>query len=168
MKMRRKDVQVVPMRGNVQTRLGKLERGEVQATMLAKAGLNRLDLHDVPGILLAADDFLPAVAQGAIGIECRADDTKILELLAPLADIETETAVLCERAFLSVLDGSCRTPIAGYATIEGKALRMRGLIAKPDGSAYHTVDVSGDVKDAETLGFGAGEELLKKAGKGFL
>jgi len=167
-KMRRSDIQVVPMRGNVQTRLDKLAQGAVQATMLAKAGLNRLELNNVPGILLAADDFLPAVGQGAIGIECRASDTKILELLAPLADIDTETAVRCERAFLGMLDGSCKTPIAGYAALDGKVLRLRGLIAKPDGSAYHTVDVTGEAINAETLGLEAGKELLKKAGKGFL
>ncbi len=119
----------MPLRGNVQTRLGKLERGEVQATMLARAGLNRLQLYDVPGASLAADDFLPAVAQGAIGIECR-EDEKILEMLSPLADIETETAVICERAFLRVLDGSCRMPIAGYATVDGNSLHLRGMVIK--------------------------------------
>lgn len=166
--MRRPDLKIVPLRGNVQTRLSKLQKGEARATLLAKAGLNRLDLHDLPGVLLKADDFLPAVAQGALGVECRADDMKTLELLSPLADVETETAVLCERAFLQALDGSCRTPIAGYATVEGSILRLQGLIAKPDGSASHRIDVSGNVTDAITLGRSAGEELLQKAGKGFI
>jgi hydroxymethylbilane synthase len=168
MKIRRPDIKVVPLRGNVQTRIGKLERGEVQATMLAKAGLNRLGLHDVPGVLLQVDDFLPAVAQGAVGIECRMDDTRVLELLSPLADIETETAVRCERAFLGMLDGSCKTPIAGYASVEGNQLHLRGLIAKPDGSVYHTVDITGNIKENDNLGIEAGKELLAKAGENFL
>jgi len=161
--MKRPDIKIVPLRGNVHTRLGKIERGEIRATMLARAGLNRLQLFDVPGVSLNVDAFLPAIAQGAIGIECREDDATMLETLSPLAHPETEMAVLCERAFLRVLDGSCRTPIAGYATIEGNALHFRGLIVAPDGSSHHDVEITGNAKDAETLGETAGQELLEKS-----
>jgi len=166
--MLRPDIKIVPLRGNVQTRLAKIEQGEVQYTMLARAGLNRLQLWDVPGSSLSTDEFLPAVGQGAIGVECRESDTKILEILAPLADMDTETAILCERAFLQALDGSCRTPIAGYATVDDEQLHLRGLIVRPDGSAHFTIDKVGNVRDAESLGIAAGEELLAKAGKGFI
>jgi hydroxymethylbilane synthase len=166
--MHRPDLNIVPLRGNVQTRLGKLAEGQMRATMLARAGLNRLKLWDVPGAVLSTEQFLPAVAQGAVGLECREEDEAMLALMAPLADIDTEMAVLCERAFLRVLDGSCRTPIAGYATIDGSQLHLRGLIVKPDGSASHSVDISGDARDAESLGQAAGQQLLEKAGENFL
>lgn len=164
----RPDIKIVPLRGNVETRLAKVRAGEADATLLAKAGINRLGLADVPGAVLSISEMLPAVAQGAIGIECRNEDEKMLELLAPLADIETETAVICERAFLRVLDGSCRTPIAAYAEIEGDFMRLQGLIAKPDGSEYHTVLVGGHVNDASSIGMDAGDEILHKAGENFL
>ena len=166
--MMRPDLQIVPLRGNVQTRLSKVEKGEVRCTMLARAGLNRLGLFDVPGASLSTDEFLPAVAQGALGIECREGDSAVLDLIAPLADLETETAVLCERAFLQALDGSCRTPIAGYATVEGDVVQLRGLIVRPDGSAHFTVERTGHISDAQSLGESAGQELLAKAGKDFL
>jgi len=166
--MLRPDITIVPLRGNVQTRLDKLKNGEMAATMLAVAGLNRLKLFDTPGVSLSTDDFLPAIGQGAIGIECRDNDTGTLELLSPLADIATEAAILCERSFLQALDGSCHTPIAGYATVNGKELHLRGLIIKPDGSAHHRVDITGNSDDAESIGRAAGEELLANAGKNFL
>ena len=166
--MVRPDIKIVPLRGNVQTRLSKIEKGEIQFTMLARAGLNRLGLWDVPGVALDTKLFLPAVAQGAIGIECRENDIAVLELLAPLADLETEAAILCERAFLQAMDGSCRTPIAGYATVDGDGIFFSGLIVRPDGSAHYTIETSGFAKDAESLGAAAGEALLTKAGKDFL
>lgn len=159
-KIRRPDIQIVPFRGNVQSRIAKLERGEVQATMLAKAGLNRLGITDIDGVVLSVEEFLPAIAQGAIGIECRALDTKIRELLAPLAHKNTMLAVDCERAFLRVLDGSCRTPISGYALIENEDIIMRGLIAKPDGSSFRAAELRGSVKDAEEIGVDLGKRLL--------
>ncbi|MDE3017040.1 MAG: hydroxymethylbilane synthase [Pseudomonadota bacterium] len=165
--MQRPDVRIVPLRGNVQTRLAKVQKGEIAATLLARAGLNRLDMHDVPGGLLSADEFIPAVGQGALGIECRENDAKTMELLAPLADADTERAVLCERAFLQALDGSCRTPIAGYATVEQGWLQFHGLIAKPDGSEFHTIETSGAAENAMRLGEQAGQELLQKAGADF-
>lgn len=167
LRLKRPDIEIVPLRGNVQTRLEKLKAGQMQATMLARAGLNRLGLT-VPGVTLPTETFLPAVAQGAVGIECRDNNPEILELIAPLADIETEQAVLCERAFLAVLDGSCRTPIAGYASIEGDMLYFHGMIIKPDGSESHEVTCSGNAFDAIELGQKAGEELLAKAGAAFL
>ena len=158
-KMRRSDVQIVPFRGNVQTRLAKLARGEAQATMLAKAGLNRLGISDAPGVALEVEEFLPAIAQGAIGIECREGDARIRELLAPLAHQNTHIAVDCERAFLRVLDGSCRTPISGYALIENDSIYMRGLIAAPDGSSYKDGDMRGNASDFERIGIELGNKL---------
>ncbi len=158
-KIRRPDVKIVPFRGNVQTRLAKLERGEAQATMLAKAGLNRLGLTDIEGVVLPVEEFLPAIAQGAIGIECRENDAKILDLLAPLAHKNTEIAVKCERAFLQVLDGSCRTPISGYALIENGNIFMRGLLAEPDGSAFYSAELRGDIADALEIGIETGNMI---------
>lgn len=159
-KIRRPDVQIVPFRGNVQSRLAKLERGEVQATMLAKAGLNRLAMKDIEGAVLSVEEFLPAIAQGAIGIECRKRDIKILELLAPLAHQDTQIAVDCERAFLRILDGSCRTPISGYAIIENDNIFMRGLIAKPDGSSFKQAELRGNATDYIKIGEDLGKKLL--------
>lgn len=163
--MLRPDLKIVPFRGNVQTRLKKLQEGVAAATMLAKAGLNRLGL-EVPGVVLPMAEFLPAVAQGAIGIECRENDTRILELLAPLNHAPTFTAVSCERAFLRQLDGSCRTPIAGHAYLAGDTLHFSGLIVRPDGRESHTIQLSGG--DANEIGIEAGQALKLKAGPGFL
>ncbi len=160
----RPDLKIVPLRGNVQTRLAKLEAGNVCATMLAKAGLNRLALSAIPGAVLSLEEFLPAVAQGAIGIECREADVEIRALLAPLSHADTEIAVRCERAFLRVMDGSCRTPIAGHATIKGE-LHFTGMITSPDGSSQHSVTMAGDVSNPESLGEKAGKALLAKTGK---
>lgn len=167
-KMKRPDLKVVPLRGNVQTRLHKLLDGEIHATLLAKAGLNRLRLYDVAGTVLPVGQFLPAIAQGAIGIECNESDHTMRELLAKLSHPPTEQAVACERAFLKVLDGSCRTPIAGHATVEKGQMHFSGLIALPDGTAHHKVELSGDAGNAEALGKEAGQQLLGKAGRNFL
>lgn len=167
MLMRRPDITIVPFRGNVGTRLEKLEKGEVAATLLACAGLNRLGITP-PGFLLPLESFLPAVAQGAIGIECRSDDRAMRDLIAPLNHQETHIAVRCERAFLKVLDGSCRTPIAGYAHITGDTITLSGLIAKPDGSAHHGDTMEGHAGNPEALGEALGRKLLAQAGKDFL
>ncbi|MFO0389215.1 MAG: hydroxymethylbilane synthase [Alphaproteobacteria bacterium] len=164
--IRRPDLKIVPFRGNVQTRLAKLENREVRATILACAGLNRLRLS-VPGVALPIDEFLPAVAQGAVSIECRENDAAILELLALLNHSETDIAVRCERVFLKVLDGSCRTPIAGYANISGSKIILKGLVAKPDGSEYYADMAESNLVDAEAMGAALGERLLAKIGKGF-
>ncbi|MGE0753926.1 MAG: hydroxymethylbilane synthase [Alphaproteobacteria bacterium] len=166
-KILRPDLVILPLRGNVQTRLKKLDQNEVVATMLACAGLKRLEL-DVPGAVLELSQFLPAVAQGAIGIQCRSDATNLRALLQPIDHVPTHTAVACERAFLKVLDGSCRTPIAGYADISGNTIHLRGLIAKPDGSAHHEATLSGPVADALKIGQEVAKKLLTVAGPDFL
>jgi len=155
----RPDVSVVPLRGNVETRLRKLDEGVVDATLLALAGLNRLGLAEVATAILGVDEFLPALGQGAIAIEVRAADAAIRELLVGADDADTTAAVLTERAFLATLDGSCRTPIAGHAVIEGDTVRFRGMILRPDGSEAHEAVRSGRRQDAAALGADAGIEL---------
>ena len=164
----RPDLEVVTFRGNVQTRLRKLDEGVADATFLALAGLRRLGLADVATAVLGTDEMLPAVAQGAIGIEHRADDDRAAGLLAPLDDRPTAVCVACERAFLAVLDGSCRTPIAGHAELDGNgAMRFRGLVLTPDGRTWHETERHGPAGDAERMGRDAGDELRRRAGPGF-
>jgi hydroxymethylbilane synthase len=163
----RPDLAIVPLRGNVGTRLRKLEAGEMDATVLAMAGLKRLGLLAAVSSLLDIDEFLPAVGQGAIGIETRADDGATRALVAKIGDADTATALAAERAFLAVLDGSCRTPIAGHAEVEDGAIRFRGMIAKTDGSEALEVARQGRRADAEALGADAGRELKSRAGPGF-
>lgn len=173
-KRARPDLRVIDFRGNVETRLKKLDEGIADATLLAKAGLDRLGLSDKATGVLSVDEMLPAVAQGAIGIVSREADEATRALLAPLNDPVTERAVLCERAFLAELDGSCRTPIAGLAEIDGGTIRFRGLILSPGGAEWHDVDMAcaGDhaqrTEQAEELGRKAGEDVLARAGKDFL
>lgn len=166
-KAARPDLRVVPLRGNVETRLRKLDIGEVDATLLALAGLKRLGLTEHATRIMPIEEFLPAVAQGAIGIEVRADDTRTRDMLARIDHAETSIAVACERAFLAELDGSCKTPIAGHATLSGNSLEFRGLIARPDGKATHDIAGRGDRKDATKIGEEAGRELKRLAGPGF-
>jgi hydroxymethylbilane synthase len=163
----RPDLKVVPMRGNVGTRLDKLARGEADATILALAGLKRLGVADAATAILSVDQFLPAVGQGAIAIESRIDDVATREVIAGISDAATVTAINAERAFLAVLDGSCRTPIAGHARIENGELLFRGLIAKPDGSATFEAARRGAVGDAAALGADAAQELKGLAGPDF-
>jgi hydroxymethylbilane synthase len=166
-KRARPDLRVTPLRGNVETRLRKLDAGEVDATLLALAGLRRLGLVEHITSIMNAEAFLPAVGQGAIGIEVRKDDTRVCDILAHVDHAETSIAIACERAFLAALDGSCKTPIAGHATISGDAIQFRGLIARPDGSAAHDIAGTGSRKDAATIGTDAGRELKHRAGSGF-
>jgi len=154
----------VNFRGNVQTRLKKLGEGIVDATLLAKAGLNRMQLTDHITAVLEWDEMLPAVAQGAIGIQCREGDEKIIRYLDALNCEETKTAVDCERAFLAALDGNCRTPIAGQAKIVDGELVFQGLIAKPDGSIVFRAERTGAPETAVEMGTSAGEELKEKCG----
>ena len=163
----RPDLTVVPFRGTVETRLRKLDADEVDATLLALAGLKRLGLADAATETLSADDFIPAVGQGIIAIESRASDGATRKLLAAIDHADSMTALTAERAFLAVLEGSCRTPIAGHATIANARLQFRGLIARPDGSACHEVARAGAVSDAAALGADAGAELKGRAGPNF-
>jgi hydroxymethylbilane synthase len=158
---------IVPLRGNVETRLRKLDDGEVDATILALAGLKRLGLAARATRIMSAEEFLPAVGQGAIGIGTRANDARAREMLGHIDHADTSTALACERAFLAELDGSCKTPIAGYAMLSGGTLQFRGLIAKPDGSAAHETAVAGGRDRAITIGADAGRALRQYAGPGF-
>ena len=163
----RPDLAVVNIRGNVETRLRKLDAGEVAATLLALAGLKRLGLADAATSILSTDEFLPAVGQGIIAIEARDADTRTRTLLAAIDDRDADTALACERAFLAVLDGSCRTPIAGHAILRDGVLAFRGLIARPDGSEVVETARAGAVADAAALGADAGAELKRRASPGF-
>jgi hydroxymethylbilane synthase len=167
MKRARPDLEVAPLRGNVETRLRKLDSGEADAIILALAGLKRLGLEGRATRIMSADEFLPAAGQGAIAIETREDDAATRALLAKIDHADTSTAVAAERAFLAVLDGSCKTPIAGHARVEGDQLLFRGLIAKPDGSAFFETSRTGAVRDAVALGADAGDELKLRAGADF-
>ncbi|UWQ46400.1 hydroxymethylbilane synthase [Leisingera aquaemixtae] len=164
---RRPDLKVVEFRGNVQTRLRKLSEGVADCTFLAMAGLNRLAMADVPANPIETGDMLPAVAQGAIGIERRADDGRAAEMLAAIHDGETGLRLAAERAFLAALDGSCETPIAGLAELDGATLRLRGEVLRPDGSESISDDQTCPVEDGAKLGREMAAKLLEKAGKGF-
>jgi len=162
---RRPDLKVDLLRGNVQTRLRKLDAGEADATFLAIAGLNRLDMGHVATEVLDPADQLPAVAQGAIGITCRDEDEDLRDLLMAINHEETDIRVSAERAMLAALDGSCRTPIGGLAEFQPDGtLRLRGLVGAPDGSRLFEAERSGAVVEAETMGRDAGEELRRRAG----
>jgi hydroxymethylbilane synthase len=164
----RPDLIVTTLRGNVGTRLAKLAAGEAEATVLALAGLKRLGLADKATAILSTEEMLPAVGQGAIGVEFRAGDTATAALLASIDDRATSMAVAAERACLAVLDGSCRTPIAALAEHEpGGGLRLRSLIALPDGSAVKRDERRGPAASAVDLGQAAGEALRAGAGPAF-
>jgi hydroxymethylbilane synthase len=163
----RPDLSVVDMRGNVETRMRKLAEGKADATFLALAGLRRLGLEDQATSLVDARTWLPAVGQGTIAIMARKDDARIRSLVAAIDDRDSSIALAAERAFLAVLDGSCRTPIGGLATLNGGSLVLHGIIVKPDGSEAHEVESGGSVDDAEKLGAEAGSELVRRGGPGF-
>jgi hydroxymethylbilane synthase len=163
----RPDLRIVPLRGNVETRLRKIQDGVADATLLAVAGLKRLGLLAAATALLDIDAFLPAVGQGAIGIETRADDGVTRALVAKISDADTAAALAAERAFLAVLDGSCRTPIGGYARVTGDTLSFRGIIVKPDGSEAFEVSREGSRGQAAELGADAGRELKGRGGDDF-
>ena len=164
---KRPDLQVVEFRGNVQTRLKKLEQGMADCTFLAMAGLNRLGYEDVPRIAISPDEMLPAVAQGAIGIERRAGDVRVAAMLEAIHDGETGHRLAAERAFLATLDGSCETPIAGLATLHGDHLHLRGEILRPDGSEAHAGEERGPFEDAAEMGRALAERLKSLAGADF-
>lgn len=163
----RPDVSVITFRGQVETRLRKLDEGQVDATLLAHAGLKRLGNTAVITELLDPESFPPAPGQGAICIEARTGDERIAELLAPINHADTQAALMCERAFLGALDGSCRTPIAGLARISEGWVSFYGMILTPDGSVWHDIRAEGPAGDAAQLGADAGAEVRGKAGSGF-
>jgi hydroxymethylbilane synthase len=163
----RPDLQIAPLRGNVETRLRKLDESQVDATILALAGMKRLGIAERATRIMSADEFLPAVGQGAIGIETRADDARVRDTIARIDHADTSAAVACERAFLAALDGSCKTPIAGHAIVQGDAVEFRGLVARPDGANAHDIAGHGSRKDAVAIGADAGRELKHRAGSGF-
>ena len=167
----RPDLAVSTLRGSVQTRLARIERGDFHATLLAKAGLDRLGLHERTRHPLEPEEMLPVVAQGAVGIECVADDTFVRALLAEIDDADTTLCVEAERAFLARLDGSCRTPIAGWARIAGEGggrhVNFDGLVASPDGRTVHRGRTTVATGDAATAAGMLGAELLSLVGPDF-
>lgn len=164
----RPDLRIVGLRGNVDTRLKKLEAGEMDATILAAAGLNRLGFGHLVTAPLGADIMLPAVAQGAVGIEIRLDDAATGARVAAIDHRETHLAVRAERAMLAALDGSCRTPIAGHATLADGVLTLDGMVVKPDGSAAEREMLSGPANNPESLGHRLGEALLARTGPDYM
>ena len=163
---RRPDLRIVTLRGNVDTRLAKRADGTVQATILALAGLNRLGRTGV-GTAIPESEMLPAVGQGAVCIETRADDARTRGWLTAIHHEATAVCVRAEHAMLVVLDGSCRTPIAGHAILTDGELHLRGLIARPDGSQVFATERRGPIAEAAALGRDAGEEPKQRGGPGF-
>ena len=164
----RPDLAIVGFRGNVDTRLAKLEAGVADATFLAAAGLNRLAKAERITSLVSVDDMLPAVAQGAIALELCSDDIDTAKLIGPLDHQSTTLCIVTERAFLARLDGSCRTPIAGLARLDGATLTMRGQLLAPDGSAAFDARQSGPAASALDLGCAVAEALIGDAGPAFM
>jgi hydroxymethylbilane synthase len=163
----RPDIKVVTFRGNVQTRLRKLHEGVADGTILALAGLKRLGLQSIVTDLMPLEKFPTAPGQGAICIESRIGNARVAGMLAAINHVPTAQALACERAFLGALDGSCRTPIAGYATVEGGRLTFNGLILTPDGKRSHDISAEGSASDGAEIGRAAGEKLRRNAGTHF-
>jgi hydroxymethylbilane synthase len=160
LKRLRPDLEICLLRGNVQTRLGKVAAGEFTGTLLALAGLKRLGLEAHITTILDKDEFLPAAGQGAIGITARVGDAQVQAQLAPILDAPTGIALAAERAFLTMLDGSCKTPIGAQAHISGQNLTFRGLLLRPDGSDAIDVTLSGLASEAAALGEDAARQIL--------
>ena len=151
---------IEPLRGNVQTRLRKLDEGQYAAIILAAAGLKRLGLGSRIRNVIASEDSLPAVGQGALGIECRADRADVAALLQPLHHADTAACVLAERAMSRVLAGSCQVPLGGFAEVQNGRLRMRGFVASPDGKRMVRSELTGEIADPEELGKRVADALL--------
>ena len=158
----RPDLKILDLRGNVNSRLRKLDDGEYDAIILAAAGLIRLGFNNRITQFIETNISLPAIGQGAVGIECRSDDPRVNSLLAPLNDTATRTRVLAERAMNHRLEGGCQVPIAGHATLDGDTLHLRGLVGQPDGSEVIRGEISGPSTDAETLGVKLADDLLSR------
>jgi len=153
-------LEIEPLRGNVQTRLRKLDEGKYAAIILAAAGLKRLGLGNRIRALITSDDSLPAVGQGALGIECRADRADVIALLQPLHHADTAACVLAERAMSRALAGSCQVPLGGFAEVLNGTLRMRGFVASPDGKQMVRAESTGDIADPEALGNRIADALI--------
>ncbi|MCL1140855.1 hydroxymethylbilane synthase [Shewanella pneumatophori] len=164
----RPDLVIKDLRGNVGTRLAKLDAGNYDAIILAAAGLKRLKLEERIASFISAEQSLPANGQGAVGIECRTDDARVKALLAPLEHAETRMRVIAERAMNTRLEGGCQVPIGAYAEIDGDTINLRGLVGNPDGSQIITASTTGSTADAEKLGVALAEELLEKGAKTIL
>jgi hydroxymethylbilane synthase len=164
----RPDLDIRDLRGNVGTRLGKLDNGDYAAIVLACAGLKRLGLADRITRSIDTGAMLPAIGQGIIGIETRLDDARVSELLAPLHDGETAVRLAAERSLNATLAGGCQAPVAGHAVLDGNELRLRGLVGWPDGSSIVRGEVSGDAVDAESLGRALAEDLLTRGARPIL
>jgi len=165
--LKRPDLEVVEFRGNVQTRLKKLEDGVADATFLAAAGLKRLDMAHIAKSFIDTDIMLPAVAQGAIGIERRSNDSATADMLAAIHHTPTGQRLAAERSFLAALDGSCETPIAGLAELDGTTLRLRGEVIRPDGSESVADDQTGAIEDGAEMGRAMARKLLEQGGPNF-
>lgn len=168
MRHHRPDLEVIEFRGNVGTRLQKLADGVADATLLAAAGLRRLELAKHVKSYLDPQHFPTAPGQGAIGLELREDDARTFDLLQPLNDPDTADTVRGERAYLARLDGSCRTPIGVISTLMRSTLTLRGQVLSPDGQRMYEAEVAGDIADAETIGTALGEEIIDRAGTDFM
>ena len=164
----RPDLEIATLRGNVETRLRKLDQGEFAAIILATAGLERLELTARIRERLAAERMLPAVGQGVIGIECNVADARVRSLLAPLEHSATRRCLEAERALAARLGGSCQSPIAGYAELTGEKIELRGLVGLPDGSSVFEDRISGAARDAAKLGSALAERLLAAGAEALL
>lgn len=160
LKAMRPDLEIKDLRGNVNTRLKKLDEGQYDAIILAAAGLLRLEMPERIASFIEAETMLPANGQGAVGIECRINDERIKTLLAPLACEQTRIRVLAERAMNRALEGGCQVPIGSYATIDGDNLQLKGLVGAIDGSTILEDEISGHINDAESLGYALAQKLL--------
>ncbi|MGO4894660.1 hydroxymethylbilane synthase [Flavobacterium sp. W21_SRS_FM6] len=158
----RPDLIIKDLRGNVNTRLAKLDAGEYDAIILAAAGLIRLEMHDRIKQQIPPEISLPAVGQGAVGIECRNDDEELIALLAPLNHLETATRVIAERAMNARLNGGCQVPIGSFAEIDNGTIRLRGLVGSPDGQTLLQASASAPVAEAVSLGTQIAESLLSQ------
>ena len=156
----RPDLEIIDLRGNVGTRLSKLDAGNYDAIILASAGLKRLELSDRIRHTIQPDVSLPAVGQGALGLECREDDQAVLDLILPLLNYETNVCVRAERAFNAYLEGGCQVPIAGYATLQNNELQIEGRVGSVDGKTLLKVELKGQPDQAEELGVKLAKELL--------
>jgi hydroxymethylbilane synthase len=163
----RPDLKIALLRGNVETRLAKVAKGEVAATLLALAGLTRLGLEAAATSVLDVREFVPAPGQGAIAITTRSGDVDARAFLAPVLDAATGVALTAERAFLKVLDGSCKTPVGAYARVEAGNVAFHAIVLKPDGSQFFETAASGSAGEAESLGEAAGRDLAAQIPAGF-